>query len=171
MLEFMPHGGVTRQAWEVRWFAPLRKSMDDLMAWVETGAAPPPGTGFKLSELNQVELAPTAAARHGYQPVVSLSASGKTGRFEVEANQPVQFRAIAEDPDNEIVRLEIDYDGDGKFEEKKDCAGRRQTAELSHTYAKPGTFFATVRVTDSTASAGPNPEGIQNLGHVRIVVR
>src|SRR5262249_38391283 len=52
----------------------VRKALDDLMAWVERGVQPAPGTEYTIDDLNQIVLPATAAARKGYQPVVRLRA-------------------------------------------------------------------------------------------------
>ena len=60
----------------------------------------------------------------------------------------------AEDPDNEVVRAEMDFEGDNQFDETKPVRGKRVNADFSYRYDKPGVYFATVRVTDSTAIRG-----------------
>jgi hypothetical protein len=48
--------------------------------------------------------------------------------------------------------------------------GKKVTADFSHRNDQPGVYFATVRVTDSTAVHGAKVSGIQNLASVRVIV-
>jgi dienelactone hydrolase len=148
------------------------KALDDLMAWVERGVAPAPGTRYSLDKQNQLVLPKSAAARGGYQPVVELRAGGETARLEIAPGAEVKFHAEAEDPDNEVVREEIDFEGDNQFDETQNVRGKKVVVEFRHRYDKPGTYFPTVRVTDSTLIAGaPSRSGLQNLASVRVVVK
>ena len=169
IIENAPHNFTATAPWEVPWFAAVRKAMDDLMAWVERGVEPPPATRYRVSPLDQIEL--PATRRLGYQPVVSLTANGKPGRLEVKVGEEVEFRAVAEDPDNTLRLFEVDYEGDGKFDASAELHQRSERHAFRHVFAKPGTYFATVRVTDSTVSKGSQTQGIQNLAHVRVIVR
>jgi hypothetical protein len=143
--------------------AATRKAMDDLIAWVEKGIAPAPSTEYSLDALNQVVLPPAAAARKGYQPVVHLKAQETTGQFA--------FHVEAEDPDNDVVRIEVDYNGSGKFEEPKEVRGRHVTAEYRRHYEPGKTYFPAVRVTDGTNSVATPGPGIQNIAIGRLEVK
>lgn len=147
------------------------KALDDLMAWVEQGIAPVPGTTYTLGELNRIILPKSARERRGYQPVATLTANGKVGRVEVAAGAEVVLSMEAEDPDNELTQVEVDFEGDGRFDETKKLQGKKATAQFTRRYDKAGQYFPTVRVTDSTGSKGSRARGIQNLASIRIVVR
>jgi hypothetical protein len=146
------------------------KALTDVMAWVEQGMAPVPGTTYSMDDLNQLVLPAAAAQRKGYQPVVKLSANSKTGRMEVPQGQEVSFQVQAEDPDNEIIQLEMDYEGDGKFDQSRSVRGKRVIALFPHRYEKAGAYFPTVRATDSTTIEGSTAPGIQNLAVVGLTV-
>ena len=146
------------------------KALDDLMAWVEDGTAPVEGTQYTLDSLNQLVLPSTAARRKGYQPVVSLLANGQHDKLEVGAGREVLFEARAEDPDNQLVKAEIDFEGDDRFDRSMDLSGRTAVARFSFRYDKPGIYSPTVRVTDSTVSKGSQVGGIQNLARIQVIV-
>ncbi len=146
--------------------AAVRKALDDLMAWVEDGRAPVPGTQYRLDELNQVVLPAGAAQRQGYQPVVTLRGPER----RVSAGQKVVLQVQAEDPDNEVIRVEIDYEGDGKFDETLQVRGKQVAARFEHVWSQPGVYYPTARVTDSTVSPATQPAGIQNLAAIRLAV-
>ncbi len=167
-LHFLEHGvhGVPLRTAPHRQVANLpavRKALDDLIAWVEGGVAPAPGTQYTIDEWNQLVLPREATQRRGYQPVVSLhSESAGTNAFA--------FQVEAEDPDNDVIRVEMDYEGDGKFDESREVRGKRITAEFKHIYGKGGVYYPVARVTDSTVSAATPAAGIQNLATRRIAV-
>jgi hypothetical protein len=111
-----------------------------------------------------------AGARGGYQPVVELRADGRTGRLEIAPGAGVRFHVEAEDSDNEVIRAEMDFEGDHRFDETRPVRGKKVTADFSHRYDQPDVYFATVRATDSTAVHGAKVSGIQNLASVRAIV-
>ncbi|MCC7153348.1 MAG: tannase/feruloyl esterase family alpha/beta hydrolase [Bryobacterales bacterium] len=160
--ERIPHGPVTRPLWEIPWGGARQKALIDLIAWVERGVPPPPGTSYRVNELNQVVLPAGAAARAGLQPVAVVTANGTPDRLEIRAGQEVVFRVSAADPDNELEQFEIDYFGTGTGGEKQPAGGRSASAIFRHTYEKPGAHFANVRTTDKS--------GISNLAYVRVIV-
>lgn len=142
--------------------AAIYKAMDDLVAWVEQNAAPPPSTVYSLDSLNQLVLPETASARKGYQPVVAIRVKGNgAGR---------QFYVRAEDPDNEVLKIEVDFEGDGAFDASREVKGSPVEMEFSHHYSRPGVYFPTARVTDSTQSLGARVSGIQNVAWTRVVI-
>jgi hypothetical protein len=169
-IEHAVHGGGGRVDWEVSWRPIEHKALDDLVAWVEHDIAPAPSTRFSVSPDNQLILPKAASARRGYQPLVALSANGKSGIVEIARGGEVRFLAEAEDPDGELAAFEIDFEGDNKFDASSSAAGRKQSVSFQHVYAQPGTYFAAVRVTDSTMSKGVPGPGIQNLANIRVVV-
>ncbi len=151
--------------------AAIHKALDDLMAWVELNTPPVSGTRYSVSGVNSLSFPKTAALRGGYQPVVTLAANGKSARIEIAAGQEVAFEVVAEDPDNEVIRVEMDFDADGQFEQSQEVRGKRITARFTHRYQAAGTYFPVAQVTDSTTSNGSRAKGIQNITSVRVVVR
>src|SRR3546814_1835992 len=87
----------------------------------------------------------------GIQPVVSASIDGKA-RAEVAVGDEFTLSAAAEVPAGQgtIVAVEWDFDGTGRFpvaEEGVDGTAESWRYERHHSYDKPGTYFAIVRVT------------------------
>jgi hypothetical protein len=154
-IEKAPHSFTIRPPSEISWFEPVHKIMDDLMAWVEKGVEPAPSTRYSLTKLGQIELPRSAMERRGYQAVVTLSVEAKAGTDAL-------FHAAAEDPDNELVKLEMDFDGDGKFDASIDVKGAKVSHSFRHVYVKPGAYLATARAIDAN--------GIQNIAQVRFSV-
>ena len=143
------------------------KALEDLMAWVEQGSPPRPSTSYRMDELGQIALPPTAEQRKGYQPVIQLRANGLKNRLEAAAGKKVTFEVQAEDPDNSLVRVEMDFDGDGQFDQSQIMSGRKASAEFTFQYGSPGEYIAAARVTDSTVTQGG---GIANLDAIRVTV-
>ena len=104
------------------------KALDDVMPWVEKGTAPVEGTQYELDSLNQLVLPSTAAKRKGYQPVVTLSANGRHDHLTVAAGSEVGFEARVENPDNDLLKAEIDFEGDDRFDRTADLHGRAAVA-------------------------------------------
>src|SRR3546814_5402248 len=73
-----------------------------------------------------------------------------------------------------IVAVEWDFDGTGRFpvaEEGVDGTAESGRYERHHSYDKPGTYFATVRVTAHRQGDTSTPYlRIPNLARVRVVV-
>ncbi len=74
----------------------FQQSMQDMIAWVEKGIAPPPSTAFTIRN-GQVTPPDSAAERHGLQPVMSFTANG-VSRATVAVNQPVDLAGRLEMP-------------------------------------------------------------------------
>lgn len=155
----------------------LQQAVLDLDRWVEDGDAPPASTTYTVDADNQVHVTGTAATRKGVQPVVTLSAKGaEGGSVDAAAGKAVSFGAKAQVPPGggKIVRVEWDFDGSGEFAQHKDLAtpSGSTSASASHTYAKPGTYFAVVRVTARQGGDAKTPyQQIQNLTRIRIEVQ
>lgn len=69
----------------------LQQALRDVSAWVEKGTPPPTNTSYKVVD-GQIVTQATAAARHGVQAVVSLTANG-SARAEVRPGQQVRLAA------------------------------------------------------------------------------
>jgi hypothetical protein len=67
----------------------------------------------------------------------------------VEQGDPVEFVMAGYDPDGTIALYEWDYDGDGEYDEAS------TTSKTTHqVYIDPGTYTATLRVTDDEGATG-----------------
>jgi hypothetical protein len=172
-LEHAVHGLVTpgAEARQVLNIVAMFRALEEVMAWVETGAAPQPGTTYSADENFQVTFPNSAGARGGYQPVIRLRAGGRAGRVELEPGQELTLSVEAEDPDNDLVKIEVDWEGDGKYEIAQEISGRKVQLEFRHKYLAPGTYFPAVRVTDATVVPGIPFRGIQNVQSLRAVVK
>jgi hypothetical protein len=154
----------------------LEQALRDLMAWVEDGVAPPGDSAFTLDTDQRLQLAPSAAERHGIQPVVHATANGAE-RAEVAVGEPVTLSADIEAPPGggTIVGAEWDFDGTGTFPFHHDeLDGTRPTVrvETTHAFDTSGTYFPCVRVAahrDGDVDAAHCR--LVNLGRVRVVVR
>jgi hypothetical protein len=102
-------------------------------------------------------------------------------RAIVSVGQPVSLSATVETPPDtgKIVAAEWDFDGTGTFAvpqviHKVDStdSGAQMTFTVNHSFSKPGTYFATLRVTSQRDGDEHTPYGrIHNLGRVRVVVK
>ncbi|MBW8784483.1 MAG: hypothetical protein JF593_07560 [Novosphingobium sp.] len=165
----------------VGYLGEVEQALLDLDDWVAKGTRPPATTGYRVDADNQIQVADTAANRHGVQPVLSLQAKGaadasRTQKVDATTGEPVEFFVNAEAPPRagNIVKVEWDFEGTGTFEADTAVPPSRPAVALSrtHAFAKPGTFFPVVRVTSQRASEAGRPFGmVQNLAGVRVVVR
>src|SRR5207248_5959432 len=125
----------------------LQQALRDVAAWAERGVAPPESTSYEAVE-GQVMVPSTAAARHGIQPVVTLTANGGE-RGEVRAGEAVELQAVVEVPPGagSVVSAEWDFDGRGSYPERASVTpAAKVTVTTTHTFAAPGTYFPAVRV-------------------------
>ena len=159
----------------VSYLGVLQQALRDVAAWVELGIAPPQSTECRYVD-GQVHVPATAAERRGPQAVVRATANGGE-RAEVAAGVEVRLEAEIEVPVGAggIVGIEWDFEGTGEFpiaEEGLDPALERYTSVVTHSFAKPGTYFPAVRVTNQRSADFGTPHcRIFNLGRVRVVVR
>jgi len=159
----------------VSYLGVLEQALRDLSAWVENGTPPPASTAYKVVD-GQVIVPSSAAERRGIQPVVHLSTNGKA-RAEVAVGRAVQFTAIIELPPNtgKIIAAEWDFEGDGKFavpQAIKISSGKQVRLNMTHAFAKPGTYFTTLRAISQRNGDQNTPYArIQNLDRVRVVVK
>ena len=155
----------------------LQQALRDLSAWVEKGTAPPATTKYVIED-GQVIVHATAVERKGIQPVVVVKANGRE-RADVKMGQPVIFTAEVEVPPHagKIVAAEWDFAGTGTFPEagkftSADNVGSRVTLKTTHTFAKPGTYFTTLRAVSQRLGDVKTPYSrIQIVGRVRVIVR
>jgi hypothetical protein len=139
---------------------------------------PPPSSTYEVVD-SQVYVPPSAKARKGIQPVVTLTANGAE-RATVAVGETVQFWAIAEVPPatGTIVAAEWDFEGGGDYPlvesefEEGGGAFSEMTFAASYAFNQPGTYFPALRIT-SQRQGDPNTSygRVQNLGRVRVVVQ
>ena len=157
----------------VSYVSSLHQALRDVSAWVEKDIPPPPSSTYKVVD-GQIEVPPTAAERKGIQPVVSLHANGGT-RAEVGVGKPVRFSAVLEVPPStgKVVSAEWDFDGSGKFTDvAKITPGPKVILNTTHAFAKPGTYFVTLRAASQREGDAKTPSpGILNINRVRVVVK
>jgi hypothetical protein len=156
----------------VSYIGVLQQALRDLAAWVEQGKAPPASTSYKIAD-GQVVVPAAADERRGIQPVIRVTANG-AARAEVGVGEPVTLMAVIETPPRagRIVAAEWDVDGSGSYAVKAEPNGARQTLKLEHRFARPGTYFVTLRAA-SQRDGDRNSifARVQNLGRARVIVR
>jgi hypothetical protein len=153
----------------------LQQALRDVSAWVEQGTPPPTNSGYKVED-GQIILAATAKERGGIQPVVTVTANGKT-RAVVQAGKPVQLTATVAVPPGtgKIVAAAWDFDDSGVFAEKAKLPATQSAAatiSTTHSFEKAGTYFVTIKVESERNGDASSPYArIPNLARVRVVVR
>ncbi len=176
----------------------FQQSIQDMMAWVEQGIAPPPSTRYTVRK-GQVILPDDAADRRGLQPVINLEANGGD-RAVVGVNQPVSLIAKLEMPPGtgQIVQYKWTIAGDdeamtvidkpretGEVERFSSTLGdNNEVATVldtpqplvhvkhSITFTQPGTYVVRLNVNgqrDGLVAPG-NRTLVQNYRDVRVVV-
>src|SRR5690606_22495079 len=158
--------------WLVDYMPFIEQSLVDLCTWVEDGVKPVP-TNYQFAD-GKIILAPTAQERAGIQPVMSVRANGAE-YTEIKVGQPVTVEVHAEVPAGAgtIVGVRWDFDGTGKFPVSLPVDGSRTELTLSttHTYDKPGTYFATAMVlSHREGEINATARRIPNLASARVVV-
>jgi PKD repeat protein len=106
--------------------------------------------------------------------VVTLKANGGV-RADVNAGQAVRFSAVVEVPPNtgKVVSAEWDFDGTGAFADvAKFSPGVKVTLNTTHAFAKPGTYFVTLRAASQRdGDVKASFARILNIDRVRVVVK
>ncbi len=177
--DYSEHSGGGGNVRTVSYRGALQQALRDVATWAEQGVAPSPSTSYQIVD-TQPELPPTAAERHGIQPVVQLTSNGLTGRAGAVLGQPVTFTAKIEVPPGtgDVVAATWDFDeGDGSnYPAADQPAGTLTpaptvTVTATHTYSATGTYFVTLKGTSQREGNPSAPVGlIDNLDRVRIVV-
>jgi hypothetical protein len=150
----------------------LEFALRDLAAWAEGRGLPADSTSYKVTA-QQVSVAATAAERHGIQPVVTLSANGKTA-CDAAVGSTVTLHARAEVPagGGKIVSVEWDFLGTGEFTVnslKKPVTAIDVTATT--VYKSIGTVLPNVRIKAQREGNSSSPYAISvNLGRARVIV-
>ena len=172
------HDDITASADELHattYIAGLKQALIDLAAWVEDGEEPLPSSNYTV-DIGHVQVPDSAIERGGLQPVVSLKANGAKCA-SVKAGEPVRFTAEAEVPDGAggLTFVEWSFEGETDFPEKGEWelqdGGQRGTAHAEHTFAKPGTYFAVVRVKSERNGDQTAPfTQVRNIDRARVIV-
>jgi len=150
-----------------------QQSMQDMMAWVEKGIAPPPSTSYTIRN-GQVIPADNAAERHGLQPVMNLTAND-VARAMVGVNQPVNLAAKLEMPPMTGQIVQYNWTISGTAEPMTVVDKPRPLVDVNRTitFDKPGTYV--VRLTVNGQRDGlVNPANqtlLPNFKEVRVVVQ
>lgn len=153
----------------------LQQALRDVSAWVERGTPPPANTSYKVVD-GQIVAPATAAARHGVQAVVALTANG-SARAEVRIGQKVELAATITVPPGtgKVVWAKWDLDGSGKFATPALLPARpaaKATVRSSVSFDQPGIHFVTLKIeSERTGNAASPYARIQNLARARVVVR
>jgi hypothetical protein len=159
--------------WLVNYQPIIEQSLVDLARWVEEDVVPA-ATVYSYED-GRIVLPPTATERGGIQPVISVSVAGQA-RTEVGVGEPVVLTATAEVPPGagKITALEWDFEGVGDFacrDETVDGTRSAISVNTIATYATPGTFFASARVTaHREGDVAASTRRVENLASVRIIV-
>jgi hypothetical protein len=161
----------------------LEQALLYLDNWVLNGTAPPPTSGYSITEDTQVVLADAAPERGGIQPVITHTvaagdvcpAQGGDVASNATAGEPVSFRVRAATPPQvgKFVRIEWDFDSDGEYTDAFELDGTLSEIQrcVTHTYATPGTYFAAARVTTQReGNLGSSYGLVKNLARVRVVI-
>jgi hypothetical protein len=151
----------------------FQQSIQDLMAWVEKGIAPPPSTSYTIRN-GQVIPPDYAAERHGLQPVMSFTANG-VARAMVGVNQPVNLVAKLEMPPmtGQIVQYNWTISGTADPMTVVDKPQPLVNVNRTITFDKPGTYVVRLTVNGQRDGlvAPANQTLLQNFKEVRVVVQ
>ena len=152
----------------------LQQALRDLAAWVEQGTPPPDNTNYRLED-GQMVIPATAAARGGFQPVITLSANGRA-RADIKRGQTVTFTGTITVPPRtgSVVAAEWVFGGKGDFPTRSPvAAGKAEVVvTIRHRFDRPGTYFPALRGVSQRQDDRDTPYArVQNLGRVRVVVR
>jgi hypothetical protein len=150
-----------------------QQSMQDMMAWVEKGIAPPPSTSFTIRN-GQVIPPDNAAERHGLQPVMNFTANGVT-RATIGVNQPVNLAGKFEMPPKLGEIVQYGWTIDGKAEPMTVLDKPQPLVNVSRTisFPAPGTYVVRLTVNGQRDGlvAPANQTLMQNFKEVRVVVQ
>ncbi|MGA5454738.1 PKD domain-containing protein [Streptomyces umbrinus] len=151
----------------------VEQALRDVSAWAEHGTTPPASTRYSVTD-SQITVPGKAEARRGVQPVIDLTAGGRT-RIEVPAGTPVTFKAKIRTPPatGRVVSTAWDFKGDGTFTTRPFGPPREAVeVRVTFTYTTPGTYFPALRAVAQRDGDADTPFAqIPNLGRMRVVVR
>ncbi|KAK4201378.1 hypothetical protein QBC40DRAFT_295782 [Triangularia verruculosa] len=151
----------------------IEQHLLDLSDWVERGIEPPKGSEYTIDELSQVHLTPDVTRRGGIQPLATLTVGG-ANRTHAVVGEAVTFQLHVEAPPGTggVVSTEWDFEGTGVYTALDfGRIGPMVETNVTHTYEKPGTFFAGVRVSSQRDSDPETPFArVWNLARMRVIV-
>ena len=150
----------------------IEQCLVDLAAWVEQGVRPD-DTNFEYKD-GKVKLPTTAAERGGIQPVVAVTANGKS-RLEARVGEAINLEVHSEVPPEAgaIIMVAWDFDGTGSYPFRHDVDGSSSSVTLSttHTYGTPGTYFVTAMVeSHRDGDVNATSRRIPNVASARVIV-
>lgn len=166
----------------VNYVGALHQALLDVAAWVERGIEPPETTAYRLRD-GQILLPASARERGGIQSVVELLANG-SACAHVKVNEPVHFTAKAEVPEGcgSVTRIAYCFSDSAELIDPEayaeegaithsaaDGVSDVVRSETTHTYDKPGVYFASACAAASRIPGDPYTQ-ILNLGRARIIV-
>lgn len=175
-----PHGDQTETGDNLRftsYLGMLSQALLDVSRWVEEGIAPAPNSGYQLVD-NQIILADNAKERQAIQPVVHLTIDGRK-RICVHPGDTVSLQGQVQttNASGQLVELGWSFEGEQTYKviDSPLCIVTEDeittaTTVVSHTYHKPGVYFATLH---AISSRDPEDEYIKlrNLDRVRVIVK
>ena len=158
--------------WLIDYAPVIEQGLVDLALWVEHDIRPAE-TSFEYRD-GRIILPDSAAERGGIQPVVHVTANG-AARAEVRVGEPVRLEVRAEVPPGAgtIVRSRWDIDGTGSYPYVDELDGSSPSVqlELTHTWERPGTYFATALVESKRdGDLTSVVRRIPNLAAARVIV-
>ncbi|MFI5047774.1 MAG: tannase/feruloyl esterase family alpha/beta hydrolase [Acidimicrobiia bacterium] len=150
-------------------------ALDAMVAWIEHDVAPPASTAYVFDrDDNAVRLPATATERGGIQPVAVATANG-AARADVAVGEEVALvvEAAAAPGSGAIVEVAWDFDGSGSWPEVEAPKPQQSVRhETRHSFAEPGTYFASARITSHPSGDPDDPHArVTNFGRCRIVVQ
>jgi len=173
------HGDVTHktlegQTYVVSYIGMLHQALRDVARWAEEGVAPAPSTRYEI-ERGQLILPPTAQARAGINPVVTLTTTDGNKRIDVKVGEEVTLQGTISAPPNTglVTNAEWHWGEDGgQFIADANVPEDQQSVTLTarHSYNTAGTYFVALR--GSVERSGDKLPYTQlfNLDRVRVVV-
>jgi len=157
----------------------LYQALLDLSDWVERGIEPSKTSDY-LVEDGQVMLSDDGNQRGGVQPVVTALVEGKE-LAEVAVGQKVNVHVTVDVPKGtgRLVKADWCLNDSKEFTLPVDLSKTTFSTNGEHaefdtviSYDKPGTYFATVRVSsERNGDVNATQTYISNLGKVRIIVK
>jgi len=151
----------------------LYQALLDVSKWVEKGEAPAANTHYTVNN-GQVAIADDSRILGGLQPTIDLLANGSKKAI-VKPGETVRFTAELDVPNENERLLEAEWVFDDKAAEvqkTEELDGTNKSISSEHSYAKPGIYYAVLRVTSCRGGfEADNFTKIKNLARVRIVVQ
>lgn len=179
------HGDVSALANNMitNYLGALHQALRDLSAWVEQGIEPPASTRYRYEE-GQIIPEENALQRRGVQPVVTMTAGGGSSAY-VKPGEAVEFAVSVQVPEGAGMVTAVEYDFaeewkipaqnpfpvKGVFTRTQEGNIHGAESVMTHSYEKPGTYFASVRCKVNRYGDGNDIfTQVSNLARARIIV-